>query len=61
MDAIISLEVCSVTFMKVGPFELEKFSVFADQIFSGQMYAWKSLEYAVHIFETFGPIGCKKN
>ena len=52
----MSLEVCSVTFVKVGPFELEKFSFFADQIFCGQMHAWKS---AVHIFETFGPIGCK--
>ena len=56
IDVVISLEVCSVTFVKVGPFELEKVSFFADQIFCGEMDAGRSLEYAVHIFLPFGLI-----
>ena len=55
MHAVLSLEVCSFTFVKVKPFELEKFSFFADQIFCGQINAGRSLEYAVHSFLTFGP------
>ena len=54
------LEVCTVTFVRVGPVELEKFSFFADKIFCGEMLAGKSLKYTVHIFVTFGPISLKK-
>ena len=36
----MSLEVCSVTFVKGGPFELEKFSFLPDQKFFGQMHLW---------------------
>ena len=57
MHAVMSVEVCRVSFVKIGPVELEKFSFFSDQIFCRQMHA--ELE-KIYIFVTFGPIGLKK-
>ena len=39
MDAVMSIEICRVTFVKVGPFELEIFSFLADQLVFGHMQA----------------------